>query len=117
MGDRGGGAMTCYAMRQLPKSRPLRKLHAPLSSPPSFFGGPVFVLPGGLFGRQVAANEAGIKELHKMVAHFGIETVTAYMGHVQVPSSAPSYFPVSSSSSSSSSFLLLLLLLLFFVVV
>jgi N-methylhydantoinase B/oxoprolinase/acetone carboxylase alpha subunit len=32
---------------------------------------------------QIAANEAGIKELHKMVEEFGTDTVIAYMGHVQ----------------------------------
>ena len=32
---------------------------------------------------QVAANEKGVAELHKMVAHFGEEVVQAYMGHVQ----------------------------------
>ena len=32
---------------------------------------------------QVAANEEGIHELRKMIAHFGIETVRAYMGYVQ----------------------------------
>ena len=32
---------------------------------------------------QVAANEKGVQELRKMVAHFGLETVRAYMGHVQ----------------------------------
>jgi len=32
---------------------------------------------------QVAANEKGVRELRKMVAHFGLETVQAYMGHVQ----------------------------------
>jgi 5-oxoprolinase (ATP-hydrolysing) len=32
---------------------------------------------------QIAANEKGVAELRKMVAHFGLETVTAYMGHVQ----------------------------------
>jgi 5-oxoprolinase (ATP-hydrolysing) len=32
---------------------------------------------------QVAANEKGSQELHKMVAHFGLDVVTAYMGHVQ----------------------------------
>ncbi len=32
---------------------------------------------------QVAANEKGVQELEKMVAHFGLETVQAYMGHVQ----------------------------------
>jgi 5-oxoprolinase (ATP-hydrolysing) len=32
---------------------------------------------------QVAANEKGIHELRKMVRHFGLSTVQAYMGHVQ----------------------------------
>nr|WP_315219051.1 hydantoinase B/oxoprolinase family protein [uncultured Duganella sp.] len=32
---------------------------------------------------QVAANQKGVDELHKMVAHFGLEVVRAYMGHVQ----------------------------------
>ena len=32
---------------------------------------------------QVAANEKGAQELKNMVAHFGLETVTAYMQHVQ----------------------------------
>ncbi len=32
---------------------------------------------------QVAANEKGREELLKMVAHFGLEVVRAYMGHVQ----------------------------------
>ena len=32
---------------------------------------------------QVAANEKGVKELRKMVAEFGLETVQAYMRHVQ----------------------------------
>lgn len=32
---------------------------------------------------QVAANETGIRELRRMVAQFGLETVRAYMGHVQ----------------------------------
>jgi 5-oxoprolinase (ATP-hydrolysing) len=32
---------------------------------------------------QVAANEKGIAELHAMVAHFGLDVVRAYMGHVQ----------------------------------
>ena len=32
---------------------------------------------------QIAANEKGVAELRKMVAHFGLDTVTAYMGHVQ----------------------------------
>jgi 5-oxoprolinase (ATP-hydrolysing) len=32
---------------------------------------------------QVAANEKGVHELRKMVAHFGLDVVNAYMGHVQ----------------------------------
>ena len=32
---------------------------------------------------QLAANEKGVQELKKMVGHFGLDTVTAYMGHVQ----------------------------------
>jgi 5-oxoprolinase (ATP-hydrolysing) len=32
---------------------------------------------------QIAANEKGIDELHKMVDHFGLDVVRAYMGHVQ----------------------------------
>ncbi len=32
---------------------------------------------------QVAANEKGVQELRNMVAHFGLETVHAYMDHVQ----------------------------------
>ncbi len=32
---------------------------------------------------QIAANEKGVAELRKMVDHFGLDTVTAYMGHVQ----------------------------------
>ncbi len=32
---------------------------------------------------QIAANEEGIRELHTMVAHFGLDVVRAYMGHVQ----------------------------------
>ncbi|MGB0507822.1 MAG: hydantoinase B/oxoprolinase family protein, partial [Pikeienuella sp.] len=32
---------------------------------------------------QIAANEKGVQEMRRMVAHFGWETVTAYMGHVQ----------------------------------
>ncbi|HSK42011.1 MAG TPA: hydantoinase/oxoprolinase family protein, partial [Arenibaculum sp.] len=32
---------------------------------------------------QLAANEKGVRELRKMVDHFGLETVHAYMGHVQ----------------------------------
>ena len=32
---------------------------------------------------QIAANEKGVQELKKMVDHFGLDVVTAYMGHVQ----------------------------------
>lgn len=32
---------------------------------------------------QVAANQKGVEELHRMVAHFGLDVVRAYMGHVQ----------------------------------
>ncbi len=32
---------------------------------------------------QVAANEKGVQELKRMVAHFGLDVVQAYMGHVQ----------------------------------
>lgn len=32
---------------------------------------------------QIAANERGVQELRKMVGHFGLETVQAYMGFVQ----------------------------------
>jgi 5-oxoprolinase (ATP-hydrolysing) len=32
---------------------------------------------------QIAANEKGVNELRKMIAHFGLEVVEAYMGHVQ----------------------------------
>jgi 5-oxoprolinase (ATP-hydrolysing) len=32
---------------------------------------------------QIAANEKGVQELKRMVAHFGLDTVKAYMGHVQ----------------------------------
>lgn len=32
---------------------------------------------------QVAANETGVQGLRKMVAQYGLETVRAYMGHVQ----------------------------------
>jgi 5-oxoprolinase (ATP-hydrolysing) len=35
------------------------------------------------FRAQVAANQKGVDELRKMVAHFGLEVVQAYMGHVQ----------------------------------
>ncbi|MCH8240383.1 MAG: hydantoinase B/oxoprolinase family protein, partial [Proteobacteria bacterium] len=32
---------------------------------------------------QVAANEKGVAELRAVIAHFGLKTVHAYMGHVQ----------------------------------
>ncbi len=32
---------------------------------------------------QIAANATGIKEVHRMIANFGLETVLAYMTHVQ----------------------------------
>jgi 5-oxoprolinase (ATP-hydrolysing) len=32
---------------------------------------------------QIAANEKGVRELLRMVEHFGLEVVRAYMGHVQ----------------------------------
>ena len=32
---------------------------------------------------QVAANEKGVHEVRKMIAHFGLDVVQAYMGHVQ----------------------------------
>ena len=32
---------------------------------------------------QIAANERGVAELRRMVAHFGLDVVHAYMGHVQ----------------------------------
>ena len=32
---------------------------------------------------QIAANEKGVQELRKMVDHFGLDVVRAYMGHVQ----------------------------------
>ena len=32
---------------------------------------------------QIAANEKGVQELGKMVEHFGLDVVRAYMGHVQ----------------------------------
>jgi len=32
---------------------------------------------------QIAANKRGVQELHKMVEHYGLEVVHAYMGHVQ----------------------------------
>ncbi|MDJ0775150.1 MAG: hydantoinase B/oxoprolinase family protein [Mastigocoleus sp. MO_167.B18] len=35
------------------------------------------------FKAQIAANERGVQELHKMVAQYGLETVQAYMTFVQ----------------------------------
>jgi len=32
---------------------------------------------------QIAANEKGVAELRRMVGHFGLDVVQAYMGHVQ----------------------------------
>ncbi|MCC0055661.1 MAG: hydantoinase B/oxoprolinase family protein [Rhodobiaceae bacterium] len=32
---------------------------------------------------QLAANEKGVQELRRMVGHFGLDVVRAYMGHVQ----------------------------------
>jgi 5-oxoprolinase (ATP-hydrolysing) len=32
---------------------------------------------------QIAANQKGVEELQRMVAHFGLEVVSAYMRHVQ----------------------------------
>ena len=32
---------------------------------------------------QIAANEKGVQELHRMVEHYGLATVQAYMGYVQ----------------------------------
>ncbi len=32
---------------------------------------------------QIAANERGVAELRRMCEHFGLDVVTAYMGHVQ----------------------------------
>ena len=32
---------------------------------------------------QIAANEKGVQELRRMVSHFGLDTVQAYMNHVQ----------------------------------
>ncbi|KQW38069.1 hydantoinase B/oxoprolinase family protein [Rhizobacter sp. Root404] len=32
---------------------------------------------------QIAANEKGVQELRRMVEHFGLDVVQAYMGHVQ----------------------------------
>ncbi len=32
---------------------------------------------------QIAANERGVQELHRMVAHYGLETVQTYMQYIQ----------------------------------
>ena len=32
---------------------------------------------------QVAANEKGVSELHRIVGHYGFEVIQAYMGHIQ----------------------------------
>ena len=32
---------------------------------------------------QIAANEKGLRELDRIIKHYGVETVAAYMGHVQ----------------------------------
>ncbi len=32
---------------------------------------------------QIAANQRGVNELRKLIKHYGLSTVTAYMGHVQ----------------------------------
>ncbi len=32
---------------------------------------------------QIAANQKGVEEIHRMVAHFGLDVVQAYMRHVQ----------------------------------
>ena len=37
---------------------------------------------------QVAANATGIREVHRMIANFGLDTVLAYMGHVQANAEA-----------------------------
>ena len=34
-------------------------------------------------GAQIAANATGLRELRTMVGHYGLATVSAYMGHVQ----------------------------------
>ncbi len=46
---------------------------------------PVRNLPQNLgdLKAQIAANEKGVGELRRVVAHYGLETVRAYMGHVQ----------------------------------
>ena len=35
------------------------------------------------FRAQIAANEKGVEELRRMIDHFGLDVVHAYMGHVQ----------------------------------
>ena len=35
------------------------------------------------FRAQIAANHKGVEELHRMVAHFGLDTVQGYMRHVR----------------------------------
>ncbi len=35
------------------------------------------------FRAQIAANEKGVEELRRMIEHFGLDVVHAYMGHVQ----------------------------------
>src|SRR5438034_9288847 len=42
---------------------------------------------------QVAANEKGVQELGRLVEHFGLDVVRAYMGHVQA-NAAESLRPV-----------------------
>jgi 5-oxoprolinase (ATP-hydrolysing) len=37
---------------------------------------------------QIAANEKGVQELRRMVEHFGLKVVRAYMGHVQANAEA-----------------------------
>src|SRR5204863_10160766 len=32
---------------------------------------------------QIAANERGVHELRRMIGHYGLAVVRAYMGHVQ----------------------------------
>jgi 5-oxoprolinase (ATP-hydrolysing) len=38
---------------------------------------------GEMLRAQIAANEKGVQELRRMVTHFGLSTVKAYMQHVQ----------------------------------
>jgi len=51
----------------------------------SKFEEPSPVLPGAIndLKAQIAANEKGVQELHKMVGLFGLNVVHAYMKHVQ----------------------------------